>query len=211
MNNQSHIPTTNHFSSQPNLACEGNIAWSAILIGALASIGLSFLLNLFSMAIGLTVISKNAAGNGTLAIGGLIGLLIGAIACMFFSGWLAGYIARPYYRNPHQGGIYGFSAWCLALLVTILTASYVGKFVADSSHFLSNPSVVIEGSDINPPHVLSLSTPSVEENHTITGSAHADPVNAAGMGAFVIFIMFFIGALSSTIGGYYAGARTYKD
>ncbi len=208
MNNQPHLAATGHFSSPSNLACEVNIAWSAILIGALTSVGLSFLLNLFSMAIGLTVISRNAAGNGTLAIGGLIGVLIGAIACMFFSGWLAGYIARPYYRNPHLGGLYGFSAWCLALLMTILTASYVGKFIADSSHFLSNPSVVEENVANRPP-VLSLDTPSVGNNQTINST---EAVNAAaGVGAFIIFIMFFVGALSSTIGGYCAGSVTHKD
>jgi hypothetical protein len=123
-------------------------------------------------------------GNLTIAIGSFIALLIGTIVCMFFSGWLTGYIARPFYRNTCFGGIYGFSAWCLALLITLLTASYVGEFITDSVRFLSNPSPVVS------PHNFS---------------DEAKSLNSTGAGMFIIFIMFFVGAISSTSGGYCAG------
>ena len=155
----------------------------------------------------MTTISTNSAGNTTLAIGGFAGLLIGAIACMFFSGWLAGYIARPSYKGINVGGVYGFSAWCLALLITILTASSVGKFITGSSYALSNPSAFSE-MRVNQPDTFSGAITSTSTNNQINNPTKF--INAAGIGTFIVFILFFVGALSSTIGGYCAGSRNNK-
>jgi hypothetical protein len=165
------------------------------------------------MAIGLSVISTNPAGNETYAMGALIGLLIGSIACMFFSGWLAGFVARPCYRSPNIGGLYGFSAWCLALLITILTASYVGKFITESSHLLANASAVSEMNAHQHDGVYAVTTVAVDSTPAATNhpAKAANAANAVGVGAFILFVMFFVGALSSTIGGYCAGSKNRKD
>lgn len=206
--NQPYVATIDRFSSTPNFACETHVVWSAILMGALAAIGLSFLLNLFSIAIGLTAVATNSTGNGTLALGSFLGLLIGSIACMFFSGWLAGYIARPSYKKINVGGVYGFAAWCLALLITILTASSVGKFIAGSANSLANPAAFSE-MRVNQPDNLTAVTISSATHDQINNPTKS--LNAASVGAFLIFILFFVGALSSTIGGYCAGSIKNKD
>jgi hypothetical protein len=206
---QPNATPVDRFSSYPTSALTGTIAWSAIIVGALASIGLSFLLNLFNIAIGLTAISTDLTGHKALAIGGFIGLLIGAIATMFFSGWLAGYLARPTYRRCNLGGIYGFAAWCLGLLLTILTASSVGHFIHSSTVVLSDPTAATTEVYIN----QNRNAPAVQmapDDNTLTVNP-AKIAKGLGVSAFLVFIIFFIGAVSSTIGGYWGGGKTNKS
>jgi hypothetical protein len=57
-------------------------------------VGLSFLLNLFSIAIGLSLVTTSKEGIASLAIGGFLGLVISAIAAMFVAGTTSGYLGR---------------------------------------------------------------------------------------------------------------------
>ena len=63
--------------------CNKRISWSAILTGALVGVGLSFLLNLFGVAIGLSAFSMGDHGPASLAIGGLLGLIASTIIAMY--------------------------------------------------------------------------------------------------------------------------------
>src|SRR5690349_14288427 len=95
------------------------ISWSAVFVGAFAAIGLSFLLSLFSTAIGLSIYTVNPEGVTKLAVGGMLGFAIGIIATMFFSGWLAGYFGRSHCDKKCCGAIYGFISWCVALVLMV--------------------------------------------------------------------------------------------
>lgn len=170
-----------------------SISWSAILAGALVGIGLTFLLNLFSVAIGLSIFSINNTGITSLAVGGMIGLAICAIVSMFVAGMVAGYLARPFCDTRHLGVLYGFTTWCLALLLTAILATYVGRYVSSYSNFISNPSTIII-TEVSP-------SPEPQSNPAIIMNAQK-ATNTFGIGAFIVFVLFFIGAISSCFGGH---------
>ena len=105
------------------------LSWTAVIVGALVGVGLTFLLALFSAAIGLSAFSMDSTGATTLAVGGFIGVVIGILVSMFLAGWVAGYLGRPYAMGRNLGVLYGFTAWCLALLLTASFAGPIGRYV----------------------------------------------------------------------------------
>lgn len=182
--------------------CRKWISWSAILVGALVGVGLSFLLNLFSIAIGLSVFTTNKEGMITLALGGLIGLLIGGIAAMFVAGFTAGYLGRPYCYKRNLGVIYGFTTWCLVLILTVGLTSHLGHYVTAYSNFVSHPTIIKITADQAAPTV-STSNASTDSNQPEVTVNVEKATNTMGMGAFIIFVLFFIGALASCFGGHF--------
>lgn len=175
------------------------ISWGAILTGAFVGIGLSFLLNLFSVAIGLSVFSTSQEGLMSLAIGGFIGLLIGVIASTFVAGFVSGYLGRVCCGRHNLGVIYGFTAWCIMLILAILLATHMGKYVADYTQSVSHSTNINVTTDENAP-MVSGSTNTHNTNMTVNAEKTA---NTMGMGAFIIFVLFFVGALSSCFGGHF--------
>lgn len=182
------------------------ISWSAIIVGALVGTGLSFLLNLFSIAIGLSIVKTTHDGLVSLAVGGFIGLLIGAIVAMFVAGLAAGYLGRPYSVKRNLGVVYGFTTWCLALILMMLLASHVGRYITSYSSFITNPTpVVFSNNQLSP--VITTSTLS---SKVVVNSQAA--TNNLGYSAFLIFILFFVGAISSCFGGHCGmTCKTYQD
>ncbi|TAK73548.1 MAG: hypothetical protein EPO11_08335 [Gammaproteobacteria bacterium] len=157
------------------------IAWSAIVVGAFAMIGLSFLLDLLSLSIGFSAFSAMEDNEVTFAMGGFIGLVIITLISTFVGGWLSGYLGRPYCTKRNLGAVYGFTTWCLALLISILIASGVGQFIANYSYLISRnmPAIALSASTVSP--------------KTAAGSL--------SIATFVAFFLFAIGALSATLGG----------
>lgn len=151
-----------------------SIVWKPILAGAIIATGLSFLFNLFSVAIGLHIVTTTSEGVEQLAFGGLLGTGIGIVASMFASGWLTGYLALSYYRehNEHNlGAIYGFLAWCIALIIAIFLASPMQQYIAGSS--------------------IAIKLPDIDTSKLVAGG-------------YVIFCLFFLSALAFTLGGHCA-------
>lgn len=186
--------TEKHFHEHAHCWSAKCISWSAIFAGALVGIGLTFLLNLFSVAIGLSIFSISSGGIAGLAVGGLIGLAICAIVSMFVAGMVAGYLGRSQCAKRNLGILYGFTTWCLALLLTAILASYVGRYVSSYSNFISNPSTIIV-TEVTPIASESQSNPAI-----ILNAQKA--TNTFGVGAFIVFVLFFIGAVSSCFGGH---------
>lgn len=193
------------------------ISWTAVFAGAIVGLGLSFLLYVFGAAIGLTSFPTTQAGTNALAIGGFLGSVIGAVVSMFVGGWISGYLARKRYgykeysiTEDHDskscgniGALYGFLTWALALIVTILLAADVSSFIAARYVMSSNPRAAIF-TTTNP------QAPIVSENRTRNDSNaptnttinEEKAAEAAGKTLFALFAIFFLGALSSCIGGY---------
>jgi hypothetical protein len=173
-------------------------SWTAVLIGALVGIGITFLLHLFSIAITLSAFTvNNTTGETTIAIGGLIGIMIGVIAAMFTAGWIAGYLGRTYCCKRHLGALYGFTTWCLALLLSILIASYVGRYVTSYTNFISNPTVITSTKPFIKIDTMSTSS-STEMMIDTQKSAKTSAINA-----FIVFVLFFLSALASCFGGHF--------
>jgi hypothetical protein len=168
-------------------------SWTPILIGALFATGLSFLLSLFCTSVGLSIYNVDSEGMSHLAVGGIVGFAIGIIAIMFFSGWIAGFLGKVHCGGKKQCGcVAGFGVWCVALILAILLASPFTKFATGYSSYLANTvattAVASVSNDIPAP--------------TTAAATNEKAVNDLGKSAFVVFLMFFIGAISSTCGGH---------
>lgn len=183
------------------------LSWKSILAGSIVMVGLSFLMNLFCTAIGLTAFHNSPEGIKTLAIGGFIGLLIGTIAVTYFSGWVAGFLGRCHCHNRHYGTFYGLLTWCLGLILIVILASSISSFMLKQNQDLSNS---------NPVPRMIAGTSSTFSSNTVaqnTQTATNQLVNAPntaegtatklGISLFALFILFFVGAVASCFGGYH--------
>lgn len=179
------------------------ICWTAVFVGALVGLGLSFLLNLFSIAIGLSAFTINKEGLIVLASGGFLGILLGVIVAMFTAGYAAGYLGRGRDVRDQLGVIHGFTAWCLSLIFMVILAMQIGQYVAGYTRFITHPAAVV----INANPTSETIDITVEKGKQMTSSATSEQVeettNKIRLGAFIIFILFFVGALSSCFGGYF--------
>jgi uncharacterized membrane protein len=176
------------------------IGWSSILAGALVGVGLGFLLHLFSVAIGLSAYSSSADGAKIIAIGGILGLLIGVIASMGVAGFVAGYLGRYHYCHCHGGVIYGFLTWSIALLLSAI-------FVIPLTHYMSSytndlaPSAVIT-KPVTQALNDNATNDTLSERNIDRTTAQPTPTEkeAFAWSAWIVFVLFFIGALASCIG-----------
>lgn len=170
------------------------VGWSAIFIGALVGVGLSFLLNLYCFALGLAAFRTSPEGVMGFTLGGFLGLAIGTIVAMFISGWITGYLARPYCTIRNLGSLYGFSAWSVALILMIMLAVPVNHFITSYFSILGNQDTLIvkvgSHNDAQPGPQMNLINVNPEEAITSTGKI--------GLTAFALF---FLSALASCAGG----------
>lgn len=160
--------------------------WKPVIAGALVAIGLSFLLNLFSVAIGLTAFTTNNEGVENLVLGGLIATALGIVVSMFASGWLAGYLGNRYCAKRHLGALYGFLTWCLALIVMVFLADHMVKYITLYTHFISGSSMASTSLENVAGHV---STNTTAENKVV-------------ISAYIIFCLFFLSAFACSLGGH---------
>lgn len=184
------------------------ISWSAILVGAVVGVGLNFLLNLFCVAIGLSVITTNQDGVTALAVGGFIGLLISVIVAMFVAGMVSGYLGRAFCPKRNLGVLYGFTAWSVALIFIVVLATHMTQFVTSYTNFLYNqtPAVNMVNNDISP--AVTATTQTTPAQVTVNAQK---AVNTVGYSAFLVFVLFFVGAFSASLGGHFGMGRKCKE
>lgn len=166
------------------------ISGRPIIVGALVAVGLSFILNLFSVAIGVTSYHTNNEGIQNLLIGGLLATAIGVIAVMFASGWLTGYLSQRQCGKRHLGALYGFLTWCVALILISLLASSLQNYVAFYTNFISG----------------NMGTPMATD---AMRSVAKSPENALVLSTYILFVLFFLSAFACSLGGH-AGARYHS-
>ena len=183
-----------------------HICWSAIFAGAIVGLGLGFLLQLYGIAIGLSAFSSGSVGAATIAIGGLIGLLIGVIVAMGAAGYVAGYLGRFHYGHNHGGVIYGFVTWGVALLLSALFYLPLSHYAAEATEGMNSTEVVnhygnlAQGGDANAKNVVITS----KNEKTVVNQSEVkiSPRTLTGS-SWIVFGLFFIGALASCIGACY--------
>lgn len=172
----------------------GCFAWKPIFAGALVAIGLSFLLNLFGVAIGLTAFTVNSEGLETLAFGGLIGTAIGIIAAMFAAGWVAGFLGNRHHNYEEKyhclGALYGFLAWCVALIAAMYLAAHAQEYVTFYGHLISGTGDTA---------VRVANTPAAT---TATVTMTDQQATKLVISTYILFALFFLGAFSASLGGY---------
>ncbi|KTC85058.1 hypothetical protein [Legionella brunensis] len=173
------------------------ISWTAIFVGALTGVGLGFLLNLFGIAIGLSLFTLNPEGSAVLAIGGLLGLLIGIIASMVVAGYAAGYLGRLYCPKRNLGIIYGFTTWVVALVLTALIAGHTSQYVSTYTNNLTQTAVTSATQE-------KTNFQETSPKKTVTSDQNSIAINVSpnnlAWAAFIVFVLFFIGAVSTCVG-----------
>ena len=185
------------------------LSWTAIIAGALVAVGLSFLLNLFWVAIGLSAYTPSKTGIETLAIGEFFGMAIGIMVVMLFSGWVSGYLGRAQCVNRHFGTLYGLTTWCLALVVSAVLVTYFGDFVNKQHNAFINANET----------VLKMASNAAASKNSVEITAHTNTktdtiqvlnrqdkeqqaANTMGKSLLLTFLLFFVGALTCSYGGY---------
>lgn len=192
---------------QNHVHCRNRISWSAIVIGALVGVGLGFLLNLFGVTIGLSAFSMSNEGAGTLAVGGLLGLIISTIIAMFMSGFTAGYLGRLFVPRRNLGVVYGFATWSLALILTALVTTYVGSYVNSYTTTVTRNTIVVTQEQ---PATQNTDRAS-RKDQQIASVTPKEITGGIAVGTFIVFALFFIGALSSCFGAHYGMSCRSED
>lgn len=169
------------------------ISWSAIIVGALIGVGLTFLLNLFAVAIGLSAFSMSEEGATSLAMGGLVGLIISTIVAMFFAGFTAGHLGRLYVPKRNMGLAYGFTTWSVSIILSALLTTHVGGYVKSYSDNVTQHGIVVVDENASSHHGKS----------QMTAVTPKEISGGIALGAFIVFGLFFVSAFSSCLGAHY--------
>jgi len=175
------------------------ISWSAIIVGALVAVGLSFLLNLFGLALGLTAFSTARAGEFMVTIGGLIGVIITILVAMGVAGYTAGYLGRGYTRC-NLGILYGFATWTLALILSAAVAAHINHYTVTYAKALG---VNVSNTTTNTTNVTTGTDNRANDQNQDSNRVTANPKELA-TAAFLLFVLFFLGAFATCVGACWA-------
>lgn len=186
-----------------NINC---LSLKAIFIGALVAVGLSFLLNLFIVGLGLSAYTPSKTGILTLAIGGFFAMAIGIMVVMFFAGWVSGYLGRAHCANRHFGVLYGLSTWCLAMVVSAILIGYFGDFVnRQHNTYINANEIVLKMASGTSTSKSSEPTATNTRSDSTQGTSRQDKehaTNTMGKSLLLTFLLFFVGAVTCSYGGY---------
>lgn len=187
------------------------ISWSAIFMGALVALGLSFLLNLFGLAIGLSAFNLHKTDQEAIAIGGLLGMFVGIIATMLAAGYTAGYLGRLFCPQRNLGILYGFSTWTLSLILGAIITLPLANFAHHAAYGASPIALESTNSTAtnNQASAATNSTPTAQNTNQQTQNVKA-PASTLAWSGFGIFLMFFLGALFCCIGAHW-GMHCERD
>ena len=205
MNETTKIVTPDHHSHY-HLCSMRCLSWSAIIFGAIVAVALGFLLNIFSLAVGLTAFPVDPEGKAQFAAWGFVGLVVLSIVSMFFSGWVAGLLGRNNCYKRKMGEFYGFGAWALSLIVTIFLVSQGNQFVSQKSYLIDRNVTPVQltheiSTKVNEASAMMNKTTTVDKEKAST---------ALGIVTFATFFLLFIGAISAAFGGR-VGIRYHKN
>lgn len=178
------------------------ISWTAVFVGALTALGLSFLLNLLGIAIGLSAFKTMSNGSVLVAVGGFLGISIGIVISTIVAGYVAGYLGRLYCPERNLGIIYGFTTWVLALSLGAALIGLLSQYVVTYTNSVSRTVVAV------PITVNQISTPvGTTKISSLTKNGQKEaivevnvtPTNLAS-GALIIFVLFLLGAIFTCVG-----------
>lgn len=188
------------------------LCWGSIFGGALVGVGLAFLLHLYGVAISLSAFSSTPNGASAIAIGGFLGMLVGVIASMGAAGFVSGYLGRFHYHPIHGGVIYGFITWSLVIFLSALMAGPVAHYVSNFGNGLAHPGVMMDVSNNNDVGMANDNAQVANPANKVVAKTPAGDVSASELawGGWIVFGLFFVGALSSCIGAS-CGIRCKRD
>lgn len=188
------------------------ISWTAVLAGALTALGLSFLLNLFGIAIGLSVFKTMSNGSVLAVIGGMVGIIIGVAVSTLVAGFTAGYLGRLYCPEHNLGIIYGFLTWVVALILGAMLVGLLSQSVATYTNSISRTVVAVPvtvNQITTPVGTTKISSAIKNGQNEAVVEVNVTPANLTS-GAFIMFTLFFLGAIFTCVGASW-GMRCQRD
>ncbi|KTD16049.1 hypothetical protein EAW55_04590 [Legionella jordanis] len=181
---------------EANFKRERYISWSAILAAAIIGVGLNFLLNLLSLGLGISSFSISVQGETRFSLAGFFCFCLSAMISMFSTGWIAGRLS-PCVLSQRWGAFYGFLAWCLLLIFTIILITNMIQYSAFHSNFTSNL-VAIKLTNNAP--MLTQTAADIQQNTPLSINIETNK-KVLTLNALLTFILFALGACASVIGG----------
>ncbi|RUQ84973.1 hypothetical protein [Legionella septentrionalis] len=113
------------------------VSWSAILAGAIAGVGLNFLLNLLALGLGIVSFSVTWSGRTDFSLLGFLFFCFAAVIAMFLTGWIAGRLTPAGWAR-YWGVLIGFLAWSVLLIFTLMLITNMIQYSAFHTNFTSN-------------------------------------------------------------------------
>jgi hypothetical protein len=173
------------------------VSWAAIFSGAMVGVGVNFLLNLFSLALGISSFSVPAIGQTLFSFIGFSGFLISAMIAMFITGWISGRLS-PTVLPRSWGVVYGFLAWSVLLIITIILITNMIQYMAFHTNFTSN---LVSIKLMNNAPMLTETAAHLTQNSPLSFNVETHQ-KVIVLNAWLTFILFFTGAIASCVGGF---------
>ncbi|WP_058535189.1 hypothetical protein [Legionella saoudiensis] len=182
------------------------LSWSALFGGAVAGVGLNFLFNLLALTLGLACFTVTASGETLFSFWGLFGFILLSLCAMFGTGWIAGALSPKIFKNNCWGLVLGFLSWCILLIFTVILITNMIQYTSFHTNFTSN--LVEVKIKSNAPMLTG----------TVAHNINKSPLSfnietnkkIITLNAFLTFLLFLLGAISSSIGGY-IGYKLFPD
>ncbi len=217
--NINQIPVT---TTQANYCHQKVIVWSPIIAGALVAFGLTFLLQIFDKGLGIQIFRSVTPGETeAMAWGSFVVGVIAIVSTMYFSGWVAGHLARYHLNDSffaryaftrYYGLLYGLLTWCLGLIIGLVFTMHMGPVPQyDDYHAYRNPLnpvLSVVGNTTN--QVAIEITKDVPKTNSNPVEHHLPTMRQSWIVLFLTFVLFFLGAAASCFGGY-CGLKPYRE
>ena len=179
--------------------------WTAVLSGALVAVGLTFLFNLLTLGIGLSIYTHTSEGTYNLIISGYIWILIGTFVILFLAGMTTGRIkGRKKCCNTsrrHTGLVPGFLTWILSVIITLLLVTVIAN---------ASFSPLVKNSFLNLPTENNVALISEETGNEAAANRMGTKGEVSakteshrlGITTIATFVLFAMGALGCCFGAY---------
>ncbi|MCS5711288.1 hypothetical protein [Candidatus Berkiella aquae] len=158
-----------------------HIYWKAVTVGTISAVGITFLFNFLTIAVGLILFKRGQEEMLALTFGTVAWMVVGSYMTLYVAGWIGGrQLHGEYSFNVANGLLHGFVIWSLYLIVSIVLLSLMPDAVVSTILTL-----------------LFIHLPAATEagQHVSTST-----VNNAGYAALVTFFIFFMGMVGCCIG-----------
>ena len=176
----------------------------AIFAGVLAALGTEVTLNFLGIGLGLASINMSADNLFKAGIGAVIWLSLTGVIAMAFGGWITGKLT--YCSCIKTRALYGFLAWCLATLITVLvTASTAGAMIGGPANIVKSSIVSVGQKCISATAQYANSSDTATSNeNTVSDRATKEASDNLGKASIAIFFAFLLSAVAGTLGARYA-------
>jgi len=154
--------------------------WKAVFAGAVMAMGMTFLFNLLTLALGLSLYAPDHTEKMALTFASVAWFVVGSYIVLFIPGWVAGrLVGHDHSFHLANGFLHGFVTWSLYLMISWLFLSAMKDATSTS--------------------ILQSLFSAMQANHTASNMP-TNEVHNIGYTGLVIFSAFFIGAMGCCIG-----------